>query len=61
MAGVNVPLMAGEHFYVVTDASPEIPRNLPVLRVPDECAYAKEEAGKLLVGFFEPKGRPGAR
>ena len=56
--GVNVPLMAAEHFYVVTDASPDIPRNLPVLRVPDECAYVKEEAGKLLVGFFEPKGKP---
>lgn len=58
MAGVNVPLLAAEHFYVVTEASPEIPRNLPVLRVPDECAYVKEEAGKLLVGFFEPKGKP---
>src|SRR5262245_15687567 len=58
MAGVNVPLMAAEHFYVVTDASPDIPRSLPVLRVPDECAYVKEEAGKLLVGFFEPKGKP---
>ncbi len=58
MAGVNVPLLAAEHFYVVTDASPDIPRNLPVLRVPDECAYVKEEAGKLLVGFFEPKGKP---
>jgi 4-methylaminobutanoate oxidase (formaldehyde-forming) len=60
MAGVNVPLMACEHFYVVTDASPDIPRNLPVLRVPDECAYAKEDAGKLLVGFFEPKSKPWA-
>jgi len=58
MAGVNVPLLAAEHFYVVTDASPDIPRNLPVLRVPDECAYVKEEAGKLLVGFFEPRGKP---
>jgi glycine cleavage system aminomethyltransferase T/glycine/D-amino acid oxidase-like deaminating enzyme len=58
MAGVSVPLMAAEHFYVVTDASPDIPRNLPVLRVPDECAYVKEEAGKLLIGFFEPKAKP---
>jgi glycine cleavage system T protein len=58
MAGVSVPLMAAEHFYVVTDASPDIPRNLPVLRVPDECAYVKEEAGKLLVGFFELQGKP---
>jgi glycine cleavage system aminomethyltransferase T/glycine/D-amino acid oxidase-like deaminating enzyme len=60
MAGVNVPLMACEHFYAVTDASPDVPRNLPVLRVPDECAYAKEDAGKLLVGFFEPRSKPWA-
>jgi 4-methylaminobutanoate oxidase (formaldehyde-forming) len=57
MAGVDIPLMAAEHFYVVTEPSPEIPRNLPVLRVPDEAAYVKEEAGKLLVGFFELEGR----
>jgi len=56
-AGVNVPLLAAEHFYVVTDASPDIPRNLPVLRVPDESSYIKEEAGKLLIGFFEPNGK----
>jgi 4-methylaminobutanoate oxidase (formaldehyde-forming) len=60
MAGVNVPLHACEHFYVVTEAHPDIPRNLPVLRVPDECAYYKEDAGKLLVGFFEPKAKPWA-
>jgi 4-methylaminobutanoate oxidase (formaldehyde-forming) len=58
MAGVNVPLQACEHFYVVTEANPTIPKNLPVLRVPDECAYYKEDAGKLLVGFFEPKAKP---
>jgi glycine cleavage system aminomethyltransferase T/glycine/D-amino acid oxidase-like deaminating enzyme len=58
MAGVNVPLHACEHFYVVTEPHPDIPRNLPVLRVPDECAYYKEDAGKLLVGFFEPKAKP---
>ena len=58
MAGVNVPLQACEHFYVVTEANPNIPKNLPVLRVPDECAYYKEDAGKLLVGFFEPTAKP---
>jgi 4-methylaminobutanoate oxidase (formaldehyde-forming) len=31
-----------------------------VLRVPDECAYYKEDAGKLLVGFFEPRAKPWA-
>ncbi|MEL6374632.1 MAG: FAD-dependent oxidoreductase [Pseudomonadota bacterium] len=60
MAGVRVALQACEHFYVVTDANEEIPKGLPVLRVPDECAYFKEDAGKLLVGFFEPVAKPWA-
>ena len=57
MAGVALPLQACEHFYIVTEASIEIPRNLPVLRVPDECAYYKEDAGKILLGAFEPKAK----
>jgi glycine cleavage system T protein len=58
MAGVALPLQACEHFYIVTEASDQIPRNLPVLRVPDECAYYKEDAGKILLGAFEPKAKP---
>jgi glycine cleavage system aminomethyltransferase T/glycine/D-amino acid oxidase-like deaminating enzyme len=57
-AGVCLPLQACEHFYIVTQASPDIPRELPVLRVPDECAYYKEDAGKILLGAFEPKAKP---
>ena len=30
------------------------------LRVPDEWAYYKEDAGKLLVGAFEPVAKPWA-
>jgi hypothetical protein len=29
-----------------------------VLRVQDECAYYKEDAGKLLMGCFEPVAKP---
>ncbi|MDH5412045.1 MAG: FAD-dependent oxidoreductase, partial [Alphaproteobacteria bacterium] len=29
-----------------------------VMRVPDECAYYKEDAGKLLLGAFEPGSKP---
>ncbi|KAB2851361.1 MAG: FAD-dependent oxidoreductase [Hyphomicrobiaceae bacterium] len=58
MAGVNVPLMACEHFYVVTEPVAGMPKDLPVLRVPDECAYYKEDAGKILLGFFEPRSKP---
>jgi len=59
-AGVPLPLQACEHFYIVTEASPEIPRDLPVLRVPDEHAYYKEDAGKILLGAFEPVAKPWA-
>jgi glycine cleavage system T protein len=61
MAGVSLPLQACEHFYVVTEPSPDIPRNLPVLRVPDECAYYKEDAGKILLGAFEPTAKVWAK
>jgi 4-methylaminobutanoate oxidase (formaldehyde-forming) len=57
MVGVNVPLHACEHFYIVTEAIPEL-TELPVLRVPDECAYYKEDAGKILLGCFEPNAKP---
>ena len=57
MAGVNVPLHACEHFYIVTEAIPGL-MPLPVLRVPDECAYYKEDAGKILLGAFEPVSKP---
>jgi glycine cleavage system T protein len=58
MAGVAVPLHACEHFYIVTEGIEGLKSNLPVLRVPDECAYYKEDAGKIMLGAFEPKSKP---
>ena len=58
-SGVSLPLQACEHFYIVTEQIPDMQR-LPVLRVPDECAYYKEDAGKILLGAFEPKAKPWA-
>jgi glycine cleavage system T protein len=57
MAGVNVPLHACEHFYIVSEPIAGLSQ-LPVLRVPDECAYYKEDAGKLMLGAFEPVSKP---
>jgi 4-methylaminobutanoate oxidase (formaldehyde-forming) len=57
MLGTNVPLQACEHFYIVTEAIAGLTQ-MPVLRVPDECAYYKEDAGKMLLGAFEPKSKP---
>src|SRR5262249_1024586 len=58
MAGVHLPLQACEHFYIVSEPSADIPLGLPVLRVTDECAYYKEDAGKIMLGAFEPKAKP---
>jgi glycine cleavage system T protein len=56
-SGVAVPLHACEHFYIVTEPIAGLTQ-LPVLRVPDECTYYKEDAGKMLVGAFEPVAKP---
>ena len=58
-SGVTLPLHAAEHFYLVTEPIPGLDR-LPVLRVPDECAYYKEDAGKMMLGAFEPVAKPWA-
>lgn len=59
MAGVNVPLQACEHFYIVSEPIAGL-TPMPVLRVPDECAYYKEDAGKIMLGAFEPVSKPWA-
>ena len=58
LAGVNVPLHACEHFYAVTEPMAEVPADIPVLRDPSGYFYVKEDAGKLLVGAFEPGAKP---
>ncbi|WP_373050069.1 GcvT family protein [Thalassovita aquimarina] len=55
--GVTLPLHACEHFYIVTENIPDLAQ-MPVLRVPDECAYYKEDAGKMMLGAFEPVAKP---
>ena len=52
--GVSVPLYPNEHFYIITEPMKDLPKNLPVLRDYNNCLYLKEDAGKILVGIFEP-------
>ena len=56
--GVTVPLHACEHYYVLFQNVPGLDPSLPVLRDYDHCSYFKYDAGKLLVGAFEPNARP---
>lgn len=58
LAGVQVPLYAAEHMYVVTGTIAGVTPDLAVLRDTDGYVYIKEEAGKLLVGSFEPESKP---
>jgi glycine cleavage system T protein len=56
-SGVTLPLHACEHFYLITEPIAGL-GHLPVLRVPDECAYYKSDAGKMMIGAFEPVAKP---
>ena len=56
-SGVVIPLHACEHFYIVTEPIAQLGQ-LPVLRVPDECSYYKEDAGKIMLGAFENRAKP---
>jgi glycine cleavage system aminomethyltransferase T/glycine/D-amino acid oxidase-like deaminating enzyme len=56
--GVTAPLHACEHYYVLFEGVEGLDASLPVLRDYDSCGYYKHDAGKLLVGAFEPNARP---
>src|SRR5271168_1205883 len=56
--GVTVPLHACEHYYVLFQDVAGLKPDMPVLRDYDHCSYFKYDAGKLLVGAFEPHARP---
>ena len=50
--GVDLPLYACEHYYVVTEDMEGMTKR-PVLRDFDKGVYIKEDTGKLLMGWFE--------
>ena len=58
MAGVPVPLQAVEHMYVTTEPLDDLPDPFPIVRDLDGGIYLKEDAGKLVLGGFEPKAKP---
>ena len=55
--GVSIPLYPNEHLYIITEPMNDLPKNLPVLRDYNNCLYLKEDAGKMLVGIFEPNAK----
>ncbi|WP_026757031.1 GcvT family protein [Sediminimonas qiaohouensis] len=57
-AGVNLPLQAAEHYYLITEPMEGCTRDLPLVEDPHSWAYFREETGGLLVGLFEPDAAP---
>jgi glycine cleavage system aminomethyltransferase T/glycine/D-amino acid oxidase-like deaminating enzyme len=60
MTGVDLPLQAAEHYYLISEPIEGVHNQLPILRDPGRAAYAREEAGKIMLGFFEPVAAPWA-
>ena len=54
-AGVDVPLQAAEHYYLLTEPMEGIHRDLPIIEDLDCYGYFREEGGGMLVGLFEPE------
>jgi len=58
LAGVNVPLQAAEHYYLITEPIEGVNIELPVLVDLEKYAYYREETGGILLGLFEPVAAP---
>jgi glycine cleavage system aminomethyltransferase T/glycine/D-amino acid oxidase-like deaminating enzyme len=58
MAGAEVPALACEHFYLLTKPIDGITGNMPTLSDHDGHLYIRDDSGGLLVGCFEPMGKP---
>lgn len=57
-AGINIPLQAAEHYYLITEKIPGLSPHWPVLEDPSSYGYFREEVGGLMVGLFEPVCAP---
>ena len=58
MGGAEVPVWPCEHFYLLTKPVNGITGNMPTLSDHDSHLYIRDDSGGLLVGCFEPIGKP---
>ena len=59
LAAVDVHLAqwACEHFYLIADVSPRLPRETPSFVAPEDLFYGREEVGGMLVGAFDEEAK----
>ena len=60
LAGTSVSLYPAEHVWVMTEPVEGAEERFPFLRDLDGYFYARHHGGSLVVGAFEPKGKPKA-
>ncbi len=53
VAGVNIPLQAAEHYYLITEQIEGLSNTWPVIEDPANYGYFREEVGGLMIGLFE--------
>ena len=58
LAGVNIPLHASEHYYLITGPIEGIQHDLPIVEDPLRYAYFREKTDELMIGLFEPMTDP---
>ena len=58
LAGARLPLHAAEHYWAQTEPVEGATRDLPIVRDLDGSIYVRHYRGGLVVGAFEPDGRP---
>jgi 4-methylaminobutanoate oxidase (formaldehyde-forming) len=56
--GINLPLQAAEHYYLITEEIEGAHRDLPLLEDAHSWAYFREEVGGMMIGLFEPDAAP---
>ncbi|MEX0810062.1 MAG: FAD-binding oxidoreductase [Dongiaceae bacterium] len=54
---VTLAQWACEHFYVIANTEPRLPRETPSFVSPEDLFYGREEVGGMLVGFFDENAR----
>jgi 4-methylaminobutanoate oxidase (formaldehyde-forming) len=57
-SGVNIPLQAAEHYYLITEKIAGLRASFPVIEDPASYVYFREESGGLMIGMFEPVCAP---
>jgi glycine/D-amino acid oxidase-like deaminating enzyme len=56
-AGLQVAQWACEHFYVIADVTPRLPRETPSFVAPEDLFYGREEVGGMMVGSFDENAK----